>query len=57
MDELLTQKTENITSVLVETDDTDGMVKYYVDLDWTLLELMENLKRKLDIDPAANRRL
>jgi len=53
----LSTKTENLTSVLVERDDEDGVVKYYVDLDWSLDELIENIKKKLGIQAESERRL
>jgi len=49
--------TENLVSVLVERDDEDGVVKYYVDLDWTLVELIQNIKKKLNIPEDSERRL
>jgi len=53
----LAGKTENLVNVLVERDDEEGTIKYYVDLDWTLLELLENLNKKLNIPAGSDRRL
>mmetsp|Transcript_15446 Transcript_15446/g.13186 ORF Transcript_15446/g.13186 Transcript_15446/m.13186 type:complete len:99 (+) Transcript_15446:1649-1945(+) len=50
------QLSENLTSVFAESDDHD-VEKVYVNLDWTLFELLENLKLKLEIEADANRRL
>ena len=56
-EELLTSQTENLTSILVETDEKVGVTRYYVDLDWKLQDLVDNIKKKLDIDPTSQRRL
>jgi len=44
-------------SVLVESDDRNGVQKYFVKLDMKLQELLDYLKMKLDIDPQSQRRL
>ena len=44
-------------SVLVESDDRNGVQKYFVKLDWTLQQLLDYLKMKLDISPESQRRL
>lgn len=56
-EKLLNSKTENLTSVLVETDGKTEPVRYYVDLDWKLSDLVENIKKKLDIELSAQKRL
>ena len=56
-DEILSTHANNLTTVLVESDDRNGVVRYYVDLDWTLRALIESIKRKLDIDQTSSRRL
>lgn len=56
-EELLSSQTENLTSILVESDEKVGVTRYYVDLDWKLQDLVDNIKKKLDIDPTSQRRL
>ena len=56
-DDILTSQTENLTSILVETDEKVGVTRYYVDLEWKLQDLVDNIKKKLDIDPTSQRRL
>ena len=56
-EEMLSSQVENLTSVLVESDEKAGVTRYYVDLDWKLEELIENIKKKLDIDLTSQRRL
>lgn len=54
---ILSSKTENLTSVLIETDGKTEPVRYYVELDWTLEDLVQNIKKKLDLDLNAEKRL
>lgn len=55
--QILSSKTENLVSVLIESDGLTESVRYYVDLDWKLQDLIQNVKIKLDLDPNSEKRL
>ena len=55
--QILNSKTENLASVLIESDGKAEPVKYHVDLNWKLQELVQNIKNKLDLDPKSEKRL
>ena len=57
-DVFLASQTGNLVSVLLTAaDDQDGVIRYYADLSWTLGELIDNIKKKLNIDTSLLRRL
>jgi len=54
---LLGNGSENFMNILIERENEEGSVKYYADLDWTLFELIENLKKKFSIQTESEKRL